>query len=538
MISNSGFVQKNILYVLIQYPLMNKSKNVIIFSSSLFVLTFVISLFSAMFNTNMLNGNNSSNLVFAQESVATMANSVSDSNNSIIFNNYENSEVGVSLKYPSSFLIDDSNSNDTVQQIIFFPAYVDDSGVSPETFISWFDIYVQTFYPPIFYSPDNVSAYLEDRTNAIQEQDQDVTIVEASTDSLLAGHPAYKLVTRSYSGNETIDTVEYGIIRDNKLYSISYQVNTSDFQNSLPITNKMIYSFEIDSNSLSDSLKQLTNSTGLTGLKDKLPMLQGILSSLSISNITDNSSGLFNKSEINNSTKTILENLLNSSSGNILNISSIMKSLPAINLQTICGIQLLSDLCSGGTFSHPSFDMGNSLLNNESSISGLVNMLNFSKNPNGDFNLSGFKELLGPFALLASPSTSNSPFSSLESPSSTSPSSSFSDSPFSSFFPPNESDTSFLNQMFLNKSNNGTASNDTTIFNPFEALFGGSFGGSGSNSSGNIGAEGNDTGLGFFNNGYFRNDSLNSFMTPNLQSNETVDILKLLELLRGGGGGT
>ena len=67
----------------------------------------------------------------------------------------------------------------------------------------------------------------KNRTNAVQEEDQDVTIVEASTDSLLAGHPAYKLVTRSYSGNETIDTVEYGMIVDNKLYSISYEVNTS-----------------------------------------------------------------------------------------------------------------------------------------------------------------------------------------------------------------------------------------------------------------------------------------------------------------------
>ena len=151
---------------------MTKSKNVIIFSSSLFVLTFVVSLFAAMFNTNISNGNNNSNLVFAQESVAKLADSVSDSNNSIIFNNYENNEVGVSLKYPSSFLIDESNSNETVQQISFFPTYVDDSGVSPETFISWFDVYVQTFYPPIFYSPDNISAYLEDRTNAIQEGDR------------------------------------------------------------------------------------------------------------------------------------------------------------------------------------------------------------------------------------------------------------------------------------------------------------------------------------------------------------------------------
>ena len=490
---------------------MNKSKNVIIFSSSLLVLTFVISLFGAMFNTNMLNGNNNSNLVYAQESIATLANSVSDNNNSIIFNNYENSEVGVSLKYPSSFLIDESNSNDTVKQISFFPAYVDDSGLSPETFISWFNVYVQTFYPPIFYSPDNISSYLEDRTNAVQAEDQDITIVEASTDSFLAGHPAYKLVTRSYSGNETIDNVEYGMIVDNKLYSISYEVNTSDYENSLPITNKMIYSFKIDSDNLSNSLKLLTNSTGLAMLKDKVPMLQGILSALNLSNFTDNSSGLINKSELNNSPKNILENLINSSSGNILNMSSIMKSIPPINLQTICSIQLLSDLCSGGSFSHPSFDMGNSLQNNESSISDFANMLNFSKNSNSEFNLSEFKELLGPFAMLSSLSPSQS------------------NSPLSSFFPSNESGTSFLNQMFLNESNNGTASNGTTIFNPFETLFGGV--GSSSNSSG----EGNDTDFGFYNNGSFGNDSSSSFMVPDLQNNETVDILRMLELLQGGG---
>jgi len=497
---------------------MNKSKNVIIFSSSLFVLTFVLSLFGAMLNTNMLIGNNNnSNLVFAQESVATLANSVSDSNNSIIFNNYENSEMGVSIKYPSNFLIDESNSNETVKQISFFPSYDDDSGLSPETFISWFDVYVQTFYPPIFYSPDNISSYLEDRTNAVQEEDQDITIVEASTDSLLAGHPAYKLVTRSYSGNETIDSVEYGIIVDDKLYSLSYEVNSSDYQNSLPIVNKMIYSFNMDSDNLSKSLKLLTNSTGLAMLKEKIPMLGGILSSLNLSNYTDNSSDLFNALKLNNSPTSIIENLLkNSSSGNILNMSSMMNSIPPINLQTLCGIQLLSDLCKGGTFSHPSFNMGNSLLNNESSITGLAELLNFSKNSTGGFNLSEFIQLLGPFAMLSSlsPSSSSSPFSSLESPSS-----SLSDLPFSSFFPSNEFGASFLNQMFLNKSNNGTALNDTTIYNPFEALFGG-----------------NDTGLGFFNNSSFGNDSSNSFMGPNSQSNETVDILRMLEFLQGGSG--
>ena len=503
---------------------MNKSKHVIIFSSSIFVLTFAFSLFGTMFNTNMLignnnnNNNNNSNLVFAQESVATLANSVSDSNNTIIFNNYENSEVGVSIKYPSDFLIDESNSNETVKQISFFPAYDDDSGLSPDTFISWFDVYVQTFYPPIFYSPDNLSSYLEDCTNAVQQEDQDVTIIESSTNSLLAGHPAYKLVTRSYSGNETIDTIEYGVIVDNKLYSLSYEVNTLDYQNSLPIANKMIYSFNIDSDNLSKSLKLLTNSTGLAMLKDKVPMLQGILSSLNSSNFVDNSSKLLNTSELNNSPKTMLESLLkNSSAGTIPNMTSMMNSLPPINLQTICGIEFLANLCNGGPFSNSSFNMGNPLLNNESSISGLADILNFPKNSTDDFNLSEFKQLLGPFAMLPSQS-SNSPFSSLESQSSSSPSS-FSDLPFSSFFPSNGTDTSFLNQMFLNESKNATALNDTTIFNPFETLFGGA---------------GNGTGIGFSNNESFGTDSSNSFMGPNSHGNETLDILRMLELLQGG----
>ena len=138
-------------------------------------------------------------------------------------------------------------------------------------------------------------------------------------------------------------------------------------------------------------------------------------------------------------------------------------------------------------------------------------MLNFSKNSDSEFNLSEFKELLGPFAMLSSLSPSQS------------------NSPLSSFFPSNESGTSFLNQMFLNESNNGTASNGTTIFNPFEALFGGV--GSSSNSSG----EGNDTDFGFYNNGSFGNDSSSSFMVPDLQNNETIDILRMLELLQGGG---
>ena len=76
--------------------------------------------------------------------------------------------------------------------------------------------------------------------------------------------------------------------------------------------------------------------------------------------------------------------------------------------------------------------------------------------------------------------------------------------------------------MFLNESNNGTALHDTTIFNPFETLFGGA---------------GNDTGLGFSNNDSFGTDSSNSSMESNSQSNGTLDILRMLEFLQGGSSG-
>ena len=89
--------------------------------------------------------------------------------------------------------------------------------------------------------------------------------------------------------------------------------------------------------------------------------------------------------------------------------------------------------------------------------------------------------------------------------------------------------------MFSNASNNGTASSNNTIFNLFEALFGG---GNSSTVNNNINGVGNDTGLDFYNNGSFGNNSSSSFMAPDLQNNKTVDILKILELLQGGGGGS
>src|SRR3954454_947779 len=62
-------------------------------------------------------------------------------NKKIPLSHYENRQLGLSLKYPPNFLIDESNSNNTLRQISFYPANV--VSVNPENYIQWMDVFVQ-----------------------------------------------------------------------------------------------------------------------------------------------------------------------------------------------------------------------------------------------------------------------------------------------------------------------------------------------------------------------------------------------------------
>ena len=492
---------------------------------------------------------------FAQSSETILANSDSTGNNSLVFNNYENSEMGISIKYPSNFLIDESNSNETVKQVTLFPAYDDSSDYYPPTYISWFDIYVEELYPPISDNPINISSYLKDQANAIQEENADVTIIKTSIDSILSGYPAYELVTRSYSGNTSIDNIEIGTIVGNKLYILSYEVNTNDVQNSLPVANKMIYSFKINSLDLADSLNKLTNSTSLATIKNKMPFLEGLLSSLSIKNLTNNPYSLLNSLDLNETTKSTIENILKNSSiesgiGSIpTNFSSLLASdLRSINPETLCNIQLLSSLCKGDVLSQPTFSP---FLSNESSLTGFNDLFNLSRNTTTTFgnmssigdgvNLSELKNLLGPFAMLSS-SPSASPSSSSIFGSSENASNPLADFGLSSLLtasPSNSSASSsnstspsgallLLNQLLLNsgfggsninsssnssagdsEENNQIALGNDSSFNPFQALFGT-----------------NGTGIDH----QLQN---HSSLTTNTIGNSTLDLLNMLQFLQG-----
>lgn len=176
-------------------------------------------------------------------------------------NTYENNELGLSLKYPSTFLIDEGNlTNPTLKQVSFFP--VDDVGGYPEKYIQWMDVFVQSLNgsqyalsPSTSPSPSpaptsqtsntSIGTFMVNLANDIQQQNEDVTILDASTDALLSGQPAYKLITRSYSGNSTIDEVQVGTIVDNTLYSLNFEVESANYTKSLPVINAITESFKI-----------------------------------------------------------------------------------------------------------------------------------------------------------------------------------------------------------------------------------------------------------------------------------------------------
>ncbi len=274
-------------------------------------------------------------------------------------NTYENNELGLSLKYPSTFLIDESNlTNQTLKQVSFFP--VDDVGGYPERYIQWMDVFVQTLNgsqyalsPSPSPAPNSqthntdIGTLMVNLANDIQQQNEDVTILNASTDALLSGQPAYKLITRSYFENSTIDEVQVGTIVDNTLYSLNFEVESANYTKSLPVINTITESFKIKTASTiveeildlsppaaadaTDTPSPTTNTGAFPLLLDRV--LSSLKSDLRIDEITNNSRELKN---LENSINNLLANSQNGANQSQGAVNSVEKGfrdlLSSLNL--------------------------------------------------------------------------------------------------------------------------------------------------------------------------------------------------------------
>jgi hypothetical protein len=106
-------------------------------------------------------------------------------------------------------------------------------------------------------------------------------IIEASTDSILLGHPAYKLVftyaltSRDAGGNvirgEDSKTMEIGSVIDNKLYRLEFAPDPQYYDYYLPAVQRMIDSFELTGKVDNfSSGANLTSSSGVTNMSSQI----------------------------------------------------------------------------------------------------------------------------------------------------------------------------------------------------------------------------------------------------------------------------
>ena len=247
----------------------------LLFSSNCIIITFFDNVYSQKTdNESILNSsiNSINNLQGGSSSSQIKQQQQQQISKKIPLNHYENRQLGLSLKYPSNFLIDESNSNNTLRQISFYPVNL--VSENPENYIQWMDVFVQTLgtvqqqQQPLsslsnstslspFLSANNnnnnnnfLASYSLNLANNIQQGNADITIVGSSTNTTLSGYPAYKLITTSYIGNSAITDVLISTIVNNTIYSIDYQIpssssSSSNYANSLSDASKIIQSFKI-----------------------------------------------------------------------------------------------------------------------------------------------------------------------------------------------------------------------------------------------------------------------------------------------------
>ncbi|MBA3750303.1 MAG: hypothetical protein H0X03_05325 [Nitrosopumilus sp.] len=404
---------------------------------TIFVVITSSGLLYAIYSEFSFLNNNSFAQISNTSSIADNISALSNTSDFVQFNNYENNDLGISLKYPSNFLVDESNSNETLKQISFFP--VDNATMNPENNIQWIGVFVenldsnpQSLSSSFNYSSStplsssssssnsDIGTYLENLANSIQQENQDVTIIEASTNASLSGHPAYKLVTESYYDNYTIIDIEIGTITDNKLYSLNYEVDPLNYQNSIPTANVIIESFKIHPITSAGDFnleQQLLDSKSTI-----LPLLGNILSSLKMDNLSNDSSSFINtlNNSLSNSVNNILTNTTTKINESLMNTSS-PSSLPSSSsdtLEKICNIPLISKLCGRDTMTGFQSDNNASFLRNgtddssstsgsgssaiEKKIKNLFGFLDFSDNSTkGLTNMSEFNKLMGPLNSLS-----------------------------------------------------------------------------------------------------------------------------------------
>jgi serine/threonine-protein kinase len=164
--------------------------------------------------------------VFAQQATKPTSN----------FLPYVNSTYGIKLQYPSSWDKEENGTRqDTQTDVVTFSPPAISSNASLD--ISIDDI-----------SDEKGIALAQYANNGISDLKQSLKnfkLVGLTTNNILAGLPAYKLIYTYADQNTIFKDMEIGAIKGDKAYILTYEAGMNEYDKYLPIIQEMINSFQI-----------------------------------------------------------------------------------------------------------------------------------------------------------------------------------------------------------------------------------------------------------------------------------------------------
>jgi serine/threonine-protein kinase len=168
--------------------------------------------------------------VFAQQTTKSTTNFVA----------YENSTYGIKLQYPSSWDKEENGTRqDTVTDVVtFFPPAIN-SNASLD--ISIDDISNEKGIALSQYANNSIS----DLKHSNATNPKSFKLVALTTNNMLSGLSAYKLIYTLADQNTIFKDMEIGAIKGDKAYILTYEAGTNEYDKYLPIIQQLINSFQI-----------------------------------------------------------------------------------------------------------------------------------------------------------------------------------------------------------------------------------------------------------------------------------------------------
>ncbi|MGB7954422.1 MAG: PsbP-related protein, partial [Candidatus Nitrosopolaris sp.] len=164
--------------------------------------------------------------VFAQQTTKSTTN----------FLQYANSTYGIKLQYPSSWDKEENGTKqDTETDVVTFSPPAINSNASLD--ISIDDISDEKGIALAQYASSGVSDLKQSLKN--------FKLVGLSTNSVLAGLPAYKSIYTYVDQNTIFKDMEIGAIKGDKVYILTYEAGMNEYDKYLPVIQELINSFQV-----------------------------------------------------------------------------------------------------------------------------------------------------------------------------------------------------------------------------------------------------------------------------------------------------